>query len=188
MNRELSSHGGLEYLTANSIIFSIELIIGAFPSGFGSTTSMLIGVEKGQRGERAAAQLCLRIVKLSVIVNIIQTVLVFLFARPLVTMFSPETAEVTELAAWGLRLYVLSVLPNTVNYIVRNYEQNMDHTASAYLICLMNHIVLPLAAGLVLAAAAPIRYIWLCFAIGQGLCLIITRFTVNKKIALKETH
>ena len=188
LNRALSSHGGLAYLAANSIIFSIELIIGAFPSGFGSTTSMLIGVEKGQRGERAAAQLCLRIVKLSVIVNIIQTVLVLLLAEPLVTMFSPKTAEVAQLGAWGLRLYVLSVLPNTVNYIVRNYEQSMDHTASAYLICLMNHIVLPVAAGLLLVAVAPIRYIWLCFVIGQGLCLIITWFSVNGKIALKEAR
>ena len=188
LNRELSSHGGLAYLAANSIIFSIELIIGAFPSGFGSTTSMLIGVERGQRGEQAATQLCLRIVKLSVIVNIIQTVLVLLLAEPLVAMFSPKTAEVAQLGAWGLRLYVLSVLPNTINYIVRNYEQSMDHTASAYLICLMNHIVLPVAVGLLLAAAAPIRYIWLCFVIGQGLCLIITWFTVTGKIALKETQ
>ena len=188
LNRALSSHGGLAYLAANSIIFSIELIIGAFPSGFGSTTSMLIGVERGQRGEQAATQLCLRIVKLSVIVNIIQTVLVLLLAEPLVTMFSPKTAEVAQLGAWGLRLYVLSVLPNTVNYIVRNYEQSMDHTASAYLICLMNHIVLPVAAGLLLVAVAPIRYIWLCFVIGQGLCLIITWFSVNGKIALKEAR
>jgi Na+-driven multidrug efflux pump len=103
-------------------------------------------------------------------------------------MFSPKTAEVAQLGAWGLRLYVLSVLPNTINYIVRNYEQSMDHTASAYLICLMNHIVLPVAVGLLLAAAAPIRYIWLCFVIGQGLCLIITWFTVTGKIALKETQ
>jgi Na+-driven multidrug efflux pump len=129
-----------------------------------------------------------RIVKLSVIVNIIQVVLVFLLAEPLVAMFSPETAEVAQLGAWGLRLYVLSVVPNTVNYIVRNYEQNMDHTASAYLICLMNHIVLPVAAGLLLVAVAPIRYIWLCFVIGQGLCLIITWFSVNGKIALKEAR
>lgn len=188
LNRALSSHGGLKYLAANSIIFAIELIIGAFPSGFGSTTSMLIGVEKGQRGERAATQLCIRIVKLSVIVNIIQSVLVFLLAKPLVTMFSPETAEVAQLGAWGLRLYVLSVLPNTINYIVRNYEQNMDHTVSAYLICFMNHIVLPLSAGLLLVAVAPIRYIWLCFVLGQGLCLIISWFTLNGKFTMKEMH
>ena len=47
---------------------------------------------------------------------------------------------------------------------------------------------LAIAVGLLLAAAAPIRYIWLCFVIGQGLCLIITWFTVTGKIALKETQ
>ena len=52
----------------------------------------------------------------------------------------------------------------------------------------MNHIVLPVAAGLLLVAVAPIRYIWLCFVIGQGLCLIITWFSVNGKIALKEAR
>ena len=188
LNRMLSLYGGLAYLAANSIIFSVELIIGAFPSGFGSTTSMLIGVERGQRGEQAAFQLCRRIVKLSVIVNLIQTALVFMMAKPLVGMFSPETAEVAELGVWGLRLYALSVLPNTVNYIVRNFEQNLDHTRSAYLICLMNHIVLPLAAGVVLTAVAPIRYIWLCFLIGQGLCVFISWFTVLGKGAPKEEH
>ena len=186
LNRVLSSHGGVAYLAANSIIFTIELIIGAFPSGFGSTTSMLIGLEKGQRGERAAALLCKRIVRLSVIVNLAQIVLVLLLAKPLVAMFSPESEEVAELGVWGLRLYALSVLPNTINYVVRNYEQNMDHTRNAYLICLMNHIVLPVAAGLVLTAAAPIRYIWLCFVIGQGLCLFITWFAAGRNILEKE--
>ena len=91
---------------------------------------------------------------------------------------------IAQLSVWGLKLYALSVLPNTVNYIVRNYEQNIDHTASAYLICLMNHIVLPVAAGLLLTVAAPVRYIWLCFVIGQGLCLFITWFTVCGNSAL----
>ena len=48
LNRLLSSRGGVHYVTANSIIFSVELLIGAFPSGFGSTTHMLIGMEKEQ--------------------------------------------------------------------------------------------------------------------------------------------
>ncbi len=180
LNRELSSHGGVEYLAANSIIFSIELIIGAFPSGFGSSTSMLTGLQRTKNGDEAAEMMCRRIVKLSVIVNSVLIAAVILLAGPLVMIFSPESEEVGAIAVWGLRLYALAVLPNTVNYIVRNYEQNMDRTRNAYLICVANHLALPTAAGLVLAAAAPLRDIWLCFVIGHSICLIITWYKVQR--------
>lgn len=188
LNRMLSARGGLDYLAANSIIFAVELIIGAFPSGFGSTTSMMIGYEKGKHGEEAAGLLCRRILRLSVIVNVLQIAAVLLLARPLVMMFSPESEAAAALSVWGLRLYALSVLPNTVNYIIRNYEQNMDHMGSAYLICLMNHVVLPVGAGLALAAAAPLRDIWLCFFIGQGLCVLITWYILRRSGSRKETR
>ncbi len=181
LNRELSSRGGVDFLAANAIIFSIELIIGAVPSGFGSSTSMLTGYYKGKYGEAAAKTMCRKIVRLSVIVNVIVIAAVLLFADPLVMQFGPESDAVKDLAVWGLRLYVLAVTPNTVNYIIRNYEQNMDHTRSAYLICIGNHLVLPLAAGVVLAAAAPLKYIWLCFVIGHTLCLIISRRVLRKE-------
>ncbi len=179
LNRVLSSHGGVDFLAANAIIFSIELIIGAVPSGFGSSTSMLTGFHKGKYGEAAAKIMCRKIVRLSVIVNAVVIAAVLLLAGPLVMQFAPESEAVKDLAVWGLRLYALAVLPNTVNYIIRNYEQNMDHTGFAYLICLCNHLVLPLAAGAVLAAAAPLRYIWLCFVIGHSLCLIISRRVIR---------
>ena len=181
LNRTLSTYGSVDYLTANSIIFSVELIIGAFPSGFGSSTSMLIGISQEKYGETSARQMCRRIVRLSVIVNIAQIAVVLLLAEPLVMLFSPESESVAELGAWGLRLYALAVLPNTVNYVVRNYEQSMDHTRSAYLICLLNHILLPMAAGLILRAAAPLKFIWLCFAVGQGFCVLLTWYIFHGK-------
>jgi len=174
LNRTLAAHGGVAFLTANSIIFSIELIIGAIPSGFGSTVSILIGIEKEQAGEEAAARLLGRMIRLSLIVCLAAIVLVCLFAHPLVSLFSSGGGRASQLAVWGLRLYVLAVLPNTVNYIVRNYELNMDRPGQAYLICLMNHIVLPMAAGLLLTFTAPLQDIWLCFVIGHGLCLILS--------------
>ena len=180
LNRVLSAHGGVTFVAANSIIFSVELIIGAFPSGFGSTTSLLIGMEKERDGDAAAARLCRRIVRMSVIVNLIQIAVVLLLANQIVGMFSPQSESVAVMAAWGLRLYALSVLPNTVNYIVRNYEQNMNHTGAAYFICLMNHIALPAAVGFMLLTFAQLRYIWLCFVIGQGACLLITWYIMRQ--------
>ena len=180
LNRLLSARGGVHYVTANSIIFSVELLIGAFPSGFGSTTHMLIGMEKEQHGSLAAAGLCQRIIRLSVIVNLIQIIVVMLGARPIVSLFSPESEATAALSVWGLRLYVLSVLPNTINYIIRNYEQDINHQGAAYLICLLNHIILPVAAGLALTVLAPVRHIWLCFVIGQGLCLFISFAIMHK--------
>lgn len=183
LNRVLSARGGVTFVAANSIIFSIELIIGAFPSGFGSTTSMLTGMAKEMWGEAAADTLYRRLIRMSVIVNLVQIAVVMLLANQLVALFSPQSEEMAVMAVWGLRLFVLSVLPNTVNYIARNYEQNMQRTASAYLICLMNHIVLPLAAGFVLLALTELKYLWLCFAIGQGACLLITWYIMRRHTA-----
>lgn len=180
LNRSLSAAGGVDYLAANTIIFSVELIIGAVPSGFGSSTSLIIGVFDKRFGRDSARKECRHIVALSVIVNAVQILLVVLLAKPLVMIFSPESEAVLVTGVFGLRLYVLAVLPNTINYIVRNYLQSIEKIKSSYIICVMNHLVLPLIAGFVLEALIPINYIWLCFVIGHTLCLLLTWIVLRK--------
>ena len=46
-----------------------------------------------------------------------------------------------------------------------------------------------MAAGLALTVLAPIRHIWLCFVIGQGICLFISFAIMHKDMTRlrKET-
>ena len=180
VNRALAKYGGVEYITANSIIFSVELVIGSVPSGFGSTTSMLTGLCQNKYGRRSAQSTLKHLIKLSVIINIIQIILVFIFAVPIVSLFSNDTGAIRAIAVSGLKLYVLAVLPNTINYILRNYELNIGHTCSAYIICISNHLILPLIAGIILMANAPIDCIWLCFVIGHAASILISMYSMSK--------
>ncbi len=180
INRVLSKYGGVEYIAANSIIFSIELVIGAVPSGFGSSTSMLTGLYNNKYGINSAYSVLKHLLKLSVIINTIQIMSVFIFAIPIVNLFSNDTGIIRDIAVLGLKLYVLAVLPNTINYILRNFELNIGHTRSAYIICISNHLILPLIVGLILMISIPVDYIWSCFVIGQFLSIFISIHLLSK--------
>ena len=173
LNRILSEKGGLVLVAANSIITSVNLVIGSFPSGFGSTTTMLCSYYTGKNDTSTRTAFIKKIMLVSVIVNTMVAMLIIVLAPWIVSLFDPESEEIRIYAELGLRLFTASVIFNTVNYIIKNASLSMKKMKPAYFICLLNDLIMPFIAAVVIMNIIEINYIWLCYLLGQGITMIL---------------
>ena len=118
INRILASLGGVMYVAANSIISSVNLVTGAVPSGFGSMTTMICSFYYGMGSKEKFRAFISRITKLSVRMDSAIAVISIAAAPLLALLFRPDTALVSDTAVFGLRLFSLSIIFNTLNYII----------------------------------------------------------------------
>lgn len=173
LNHLLTKKGGTEYAAANSIISSINLVTGSFPSGFGSTATMLCSYYNGKKRMDRMRNELLRLTKLSAIVSVCLTLLVLMLAPVFVQAFAPETQLTGDIAVLGLRCFSLSTLFNMLNYIHKNSCQSLKKLKKAYAVCAMNDLLLPAAAAIILLICSGINTLWLSYAAGQCMTTVL---------------
>lgn len=169
INRILSSVGSEMYVAANSIISSVNLVTGALPSGFGSTTTMICSYYYGMGSKEKFSAFISKITKLSVRVDLPAALVCMAAAPLLVLVFSPGSELVSDTAVFGLRVFSLSIVFNTLNYIIKNSCQCVRRHSASYAICVMNDLAMPLAAAAVIVMILPLKWIWASYTIGQFL-------------------
>ena len=187
LNRILSEKGGVVLVAANSIISSVNLCLGAFPSGIGSTTTMMCSFYIGKNDDHSRLHFVKNILMVGVIVEVLLAVVIIFAAPFLVNLFDPDSNEIRVSAETGLRLFSLSIAFNVVNYIVKNASQSMKDMKLAYLICLLNDFTLPFVMALILSSTVDLRFIWLCYCIGQATTMMIVMILLLiKKHKIKD--
>jgi Na+-driven multidrug efflux pump len=173
INRILSSSGSVTYLAANSILSSVALVTGAFASGIGSTATMLFSYSYGLKDEEGLKASFRKIQQVSFWINLILTVCCIAGARAIVALFRVESAELYQCAVLVIRMYAFCLIFNSVNYIYKNYDMCIEQTSKSYLICILNNFILPFAMALIIGFLINRRFLWICYAAGQGLTTIL---------------
>ena len=181
VNHMLAELGGSEFIAAGSVIASVNLVIGSFPSGFGSTTTMMSSYYYGMGDGVKLRDFIKRIIRLSVVVNCCIAALTFFFAPQISAVFDPGSDVVLQTAAMGLKIYSVSIIFNTINYIIKNSYQSVKKMGRAYVICILNDFALPMAAAVVIASVLPISWVWLCYTVGQGIVVLISFLVVKSE-------
>ena len=105
----------------------------------------------------------------------------FFFAPQISAVFDPGSDVVLQTAAMGLKIYSVSIIFNTINYIIKNSYQSVKKMGRAYVICILNDFALPMAAAVVIASVLPISWVWLCYTVGQGIVVLISFLVVKSE-------
>jgi Na+-driven multidrug efflux pump len=173
INRILSGSGSVTYLAANSILSSVSLVTGAFASGIGSTATMLFSYHYGRKDEDALEASFHEIQMVSFGINLILMTGCILGAGRIVALFHVESVKLYDCGVEVIRMYALCLIFNSINYIFKNFDMCIEKTARSYLICTLNNFILPFAAAMAVGYLVNIKYLWICYGVGQGLATIV---------------
>jgi Na+-driven multidrug efflux pump len=165
-------------------------VTGAFASGIGSTATMLFSYSYGLKDEEGLKASFRKIQQVSFWINLILTVCCIAGARAIVSLFQVESAELYQCAVLVIRMYAFCLIFNSVNYIYKNYDMCIEQTSKSYLICILNNFILPFAMALIIGFLINRRFLWICYAAGQGLTTILAvwlhRSRTGKSSVLQE--
>ena len=108
----------------------------------------------------------------AVILDVVVTAVGLAAAVPLITLFLGGNVGAKSIAVFGLRLFVLSILPSSVNSTFKNYYQGINRLGLTELISVLQNFVFPVAFAFALSRFWGVTGIWLGFVCGETATLI----------------
>ena len=133
---------------------------------------MLGAIFYADRDRTSIRELIRVMTKNAVVLDLAVTAVVVLAAAPLVTLFLGGNPEAKSLAVAGLRLFVLSMLPSSLNSSFKNYYQGVNRLRLTELISVLQNFVFPILFAFALSRFLGVNGVWLGFLCGETAALL----------------
>ena len=160
---------------------NLSNLYGTVGFGIGMSALVIGGVVVGEGSRKDTGELLKTSIKYSLELNLIIGVIVILFAKQLVGVYTTDPAEV-KMAVQALFFSVLSMPFVTINVVFMNYFQSTKNMKLANLVCLLDNFVLISLSAVVLGFTFNIIGIWASFFVGEILMLVIIYFLAWKHV------
>ncbi len=172
LNRMLLSVEGTLAVAAYSVISTVGNICYCFGSGTGSVAMMLASIFYADRDRTSIRSLVQVMTRWAIVLDVVVTAVGLAAAVPLITLFLGGNIAAKSIAVFGLRLFVLSILPSSVNSTFKNYYQGINRLGLTELISVLQNFVFPVAFAFTLSRFLGVTGIWLGFVCGETATLI----------------
>ena len=185
LNKMLLSVGGKLAVAAYSVISTAGNICYSFSSGIAAVALTLSAILYTDGDRNALKQLVKTMNFYSVVICGIVTAVIIAAAKPIVWLFLTNKSAL-GIAVTGMRLFVLSLVPCSMNTCFKNFYQGTDKTPFTMTISVMQNFLLTCLSAYILSRFMGLNGIWLGFLCGESLTLIIISMVVfvkNKKAA-----
>lgn len=173
LNRILMVRGGSVAVAAYSVISTVGNLCYCFGSGVGSVAMMLGAIFYIDEDRTSIRELVRVMTRYAVVLDLAVMAVGLAAAAPLVELFLGQNVEARELAIQGLRLFVLSIVPSSLNSTYKNYFQGVNRVRLTELISVLQNFLLPGAFALVLSSFLGTTGAWLCFVFGESFTLLV---------------
>ena len=172
LNKLLSSVGGNHAVAAYSVISTIGNICYSFSAGNAAVALMLSSIFYTDEDKTSLRSLVGTMIFCGVFICSIVTALVIVFAKPLVELFI-EDRDAMGMAITGLRIFIISLVPCSINTALKNYYQGIEQAKLTNVISVLQNFVLVALTSVILSFFAKVTGIWFGFIGGETLTLVI---------------
>ena len=181
MNQVMKGLGGSAAVAAFAVGSSIGGAANCVTTGIGGVSLTLSSVfyheEDGSSLKTLMKLLCLD----GILLGIVACAVCWLAAPFLVSLFMPDPGSTRDVAAMGLRMFALGIIPCTVNGAVKNAWQGVGQIRLMEVFSLLEGALLSVAAGFLLSYPLGMQGAWLYFLGGQVLSLLFVGIYVWKR-------
>ena len=162
-------------VAALSVRNTLNNLFGSIMLGVGMTTAMISGIVYGEEDKSSAEHLLFVSIRYALVIGGIQAVLVFVFASPLVALFSSgkdDAAIMTMYAVRGMRFYAFGLPFYGINQVFINYLQGINRLKLANIVSLIDNLLYVIILTLVMAPALKTDGVWLAYPVSEALVLL----------------
>ncbi len=172
INNLLKSTGGYVAVAAYSVISTISNLCYAFCNGNSSVALMMASIFTTDEDRSSIYELVSVMTRCAVIALAAVTVFVIACAHPIVSLFLTDEPDTVVLAAAGLRLFALCLVPCALNTTYKFYYQGIGRLRLMEVICVFQNFALPAIGAILLSGFLGTAGVWLCFLFGEGTALL----------------
>ena len=173
LNRIILSVADGHAVAAYSAIYTASIFCMTFGTGIGQSTSVITGVLAGEKDDGSIRLLMREAIRISVIMNGLLTVVMIAAASPIMSVLLRGDTAIHDTAAFGFRLYAISITVYAINVTMRSYYQAMHKTRLAYPYVLLDNFLCTVLAAVIFSGIFGLGGVWISFLIGEAGTLAI---------------
>ena len=162
-------------VAALSVRNTLNTLFGSIMMGVGMTTAMISGIVYGEEDKHSAEHLLSVSIRYALIIGGIQAAAIFLFASPLVALFSSgkEDAEImTVYAVRAMRFYAFGLPLYGINQVFVNYLQGISRLKLANIVSFIDNFLYVIVLSLLLTPALETDGVWLAYPVSEALVFL----------------
>jgi Na+-driven multidrug efflux pump/anti-sigma regulatory factor (Ser/Thr protein kinase) len=191
LNRLLLGVGGNLAVAAYSVISTAGNICYSFSGGIASVALTLSTVLYSDEDKSSLRELVKIMLYYGVLVCSAVTLVVLIAASPIVTRFLTNP-EAHDMAVTGLRLFILSLVPCSLNTNFKNYYQGICRVRLTMLISVVQNFAFAAFAAFIMSRFLGVTGIWLGFVVGELLTFsmisLYVRLRNKKKMQWQDVY
>ena len=168
----LSAYSIINYITTNIYMVLLGLTFGAQP---------LISYNYGAKNSKNMLDVYKVSNIASVIINIIFTLVCFIFGKTLIGIFTSDT-NILSIAYNGLNITNIGFFIVGINLTTTVYYQAVENPKYSNLMCILRSVVFLPISVLILKSFMGVNGIWISLFISEILSLIVVRIVANVKV------
>jgi len=180
-NRLLLVLGGSVAVSALATQNNVNQIFSSITMGVGMTATMLAGIFFGERDDKMLEKTLRVSVRTGLMLSTICSVLVIIFAEPVVSIYIKDNAEALALATRSLRFFCLSLPLSLICVVLINFYQCTKNLFMANLICITHGLVFVLAIAFSLSPVMGTDAVWISFLCAEVLTLGVVAVMIRIK-------
>ncbi|MGN1086507.1 MAG: MATE family efflux transporter [Porcipelethomonas sp.] len=185
LNYLLITLGGSIAVSALAVQNNVNQLLSSVTMGVGMTVMLMAGIFYGGKDEAALGSTLRVSLKTGMFLSALLSVIVFIFARPIVGMFLSSDVQAMELAVRSLRMFVLSLPLSLACVALINFYQCTENLFMANFICICHGLVFVVLYSLILSPAFGTDGIWISFLLSEMttiICVLVVVGIRNRKM------
>ena len=190
-NRVLLGVGGNPAVASYSVINTIANICYCFGAGIGSVTLMLSTMFYSDKDKDALLDIVKTMVKNSLLLNLIVTILTCVLAKQLVGLFLTDDPGAAQMAVLGTGLFSLSLMFCSINTSFKNFYQGTGRAHLTNVISFSQSFLSKFLFAFILSRFMGTTGVWYSWVLGEILTLLLLTGIVwkkNKKITFAPSE
>ncbi len=172
LNQLLTNLDGSRAVAAYSVISTVGNICYSFSSGIASVALTLSSIFHADEDKQSLLELVKVMLFYSIAICAVVTLVIILASKPLVMLFIQDLSAVS-MAKLGLKLFVLSLVPCSLNTTLKNYYQGIGRVKLSMSISVMQNFALTILSAFIISRFLGVTGVWLGFVSGESLTFII---------------
>lgn len=182
LNHLLLTIGGSIAVSAMAVQNNINQLLSSLTMGVGMTTMLISGIFFGERDGKMLEKTLRVSVKNGVVLSGVVSVLVIIFANPLVGLFLHGSPEAAELAARSLRFFAFSIPFSLVCIVLLYFYQCTKKLFMANLISVVHNLVFVVLIAFSCSTVLGTDAVWISFFCAEILTIALVYVVIRCKI------
>ncbi len=187
VNQILLSSGSSNGVAVFSVLSTVGSICFAIGSGIGTVALALASVFYVEEDRHSMHELVRIFVRYAILLDLIAMVAFMIPARGIMGLFISDKGEVLTLGTYALRIFLLCLVPSSLNSSFKNYYLGIEKIRLSELVSVLQNFVYVVLAAFVLNKLGGLKAVWFAFLVGETLTLITTSILVwvrEKKVTI----